>query len=157
MADRLATLHGTYADFKLVKTRSVVQVIIEIPIERSDEVHDVLGLPHPSEEKWVALARLRTEAVAKKAKKPETRAQQAGRLCHDDRFQVWLHESKILDVVFDHTGGPDEVAEAAADFIREHCGVESRALLDQNEGAGEIWDTVYATFMEESGRWASQS
>lgn len=152
MADRLATLHGTYADFKLVKTRSVVQVIIEIPIERSDEVHDVLGLPHPSEEKWVALARLRTSAVEekKKERKPETKAQQAGRLCHDETFQEWL-----LGDLFD-LEQTDGVA-AAAGLVRGACGVGSRALLDEDKEAGEKWDEMYTQFMEESGRWASQS
>ena len=28
---------GSYADFKLVKTRSVVQVVIEVPLERAHE------------------------------------------------------------------------------------------------------------------------
>ena len=42
-------IKGTYADFKTVKSRSVVQMVIEIPIEQSTELVSKCGIPIPSE------------------------------------------------------------------------------------------------------------
>jgi hypothetical protein len=49
-------ISGTYSDFKLVKTRSVVQVIVEFPIEEAQQVLESLGgLPMPGKEEHVSL------------------------------------------------------------------------------------------------------
>lgn len=71
-----AVTAGCFSDFKLVKTRNVAQLVIELPLERADEALELLGgLPRPSREVWVAVARLTdnpfTEA-AKPTPAPET-------------------------------------------------------------------------------------
>lgn len=43
----LAAISGTFADFKLIKTRSVAQLVIEIPIEQSKKAIDAFGFPLP--------------------------------------------------------------------------------------------------------------
>jgi hypothetical protein len=60
----LAAIQGTFADFKTVKSRSVVQIVIEIPIEAGKHAIDVLGFPQPGAEIPVALARLDPEHVS---------------------------------------------------------------------------------------------
>jgi hypothetical protein len=48
---------ATYSDFKLVKTRKVVQIVLEVPVEHANIVLDVLGgMPDPSKESWVGVA-----------------------------------------------------------------------------------------------------
>ena len=48
---------GTFADCKILKTRSVLQIIVEIPIEQADEALKALGgIPQPSEERWCGIA-----------------------------------------------------------------------------------------------------
>lgn len=62
--------------------------------------------------------------------RPMRLSQLAGAKCNDPEFRAWLeHEF----------GEPCPDAEAAAVFIRETCGVESRAHLDTNDQAAELF------------------
>lgn len=57
-----AAISGSLADFRIVKTRSVVQFIVEVPIEQADVALATLGgIPLPGVERPVALARLNQE------------------------------------------------------------------------------------------------
>jgi hypothetical protein len=53
-----AAFRAVFSNFKFVKGRGVVQVILEIPVEGYDEAYRVLGIPNDAESKWVAVARL---------------------------------------------------------------------------------------------------
>jgi hypothetical protein len=56
---RPAAFDAVFSDFKLVKTRSSAQLVLEIPIERADAVLAILGgVPQPGKEVSVAVARL---------------------------------------------------------------------------------------------------
>lgn len=59
MADAFsATFHTT----KFVLGRKVMQVILEVPMEKANEVYDVLGYPNPAESKWVGVALLKEQS-----------------------------------------------------------------------------------------------
>lgn len=62
-----AVLSGTYSDFKIVKTRSVFQMVIEGPIERAAEAVAMFGVPQPGQEIHVAVARLQVPHDAREA------------------------------------------------------------------------------------------
>lgn len=62
-----AALSATYSDFKLIKTRSVISLSFEVPIEHADIVHQVLGIPVPGKEIGVGIARLRDKPVMTEA------------------------------------------------------------------------------------------
>lgn len=50
---------ATYSDFKLVRSRKVVQFVFEVPIEGADDACAVLGgMPNPTAEVWCGIARL---------------------------------------------------------------------------------------------------
>lgn len=66
-----AVVSGTYSDFKIVKTRSVFQMVIEGPIERAAEAVAMFGVPQPGQEIHVAVARLQVPAPSV-ARKPES-------------------------------------------------------------------------------------
>ena len=51
-------MQGTYSDFKIIKSRNVAQVIIEIPLEIANDFISMFGVPRPDEEIWVAIAEL---------------------------------------------------------------------------------------------------
>lgn len=51
-------IQASYADFKLLKTRSVYQIILEAPIEKAEDFVTAFGLPIPGQERPVALALL---------------------------------------------------------------------------------------------------
>lgn len=54
-----AAFKATFHNTKNVLGRKVLQIILEIPIEGSSQVHDVLGYPDPATPIWVAVARLK--------------------------------------------------------------------------------------------------
>lgn len=56
-----AVLEASYSDFKLIKTRSVISLSFEVPVEQANLVHQVLGIPQPGHEMSVAIARLNHE------------------------------------------------------------------------------------------------
>lgn len=132
-------LKATYSDLRTVKTRSTCQLILEMPIEALTEVVGLLGAPVPGNEVWVAVARLMTEkqfedgiaafAEATPPRGPQpalpkpkgaSLAQIAGILCNEGAF--WKFS------------GNTNAAEAA-EWLRGHCNVASRADLDKNEDA----------------------
>lgn len=143
-----AAMTGNYADFKLVKTRSVVQMIIEIPIERGGEVTRMFGLPQPGEEIPVAVARLTAQPVEVPAR-PVTswsdlpRSQQAGIRCSERPFREWWASSD-----------PRLPGHDVVQFVYQACGVTSRSELDLNETAGKKWDALDLEFLQQTGRAA---
>lgn len=55
----MTAFRAAYSDWKVVKTRSCVQVVFEVPIELADEAYKVLGgMPQPSKSVWCGVARL---------------------------------------------------------------------------------------------------
>jgi hypothetical protein len=122
------TILGTYSDFKLVKTRSVVQMIIEIPIEQSNQVTEMFGMPTPSEEKWVAVALIDTQHINRN--EDATRAiQSAGMICKNEAFGEWLKTERGM-VDLDPTD-PDAIADA----LRALLGIRSRTDFHRDSEA----------------------
>lgn len=138
-----AIIAGSYADFKVIKTRSVVSISIEIPIEQADTFISTFGMPIPGSEKPVALALMNTEPEqpekGKKSWAEMGRAQQAGILCNDPRFQDWCGATS---------------ADGAADFIRRECGVHTRAHLDMNKKAAGAFDQIVTNYRQANGHMA---
>lgn len=69
--------------------------------------------------------------------KPRKLSQIAGALCHDPQFRKWC-ELEYGDPCVDDA--------AAAQLIREVCGIESRALLDVNEDAARVFRELLANY-----------
>lgn len=130
MAD---VLKATYADLKTVKTRSTCQLILELPIEALTDVVALLGAPVPGNEVWVAVARLRPEAVQQEPEQLEpprpqkSLAQIAGIICSQQAFWKYIHVENEVQ---------------AAVYVREHCNVSSRSALDHNEDAALAFRTL---------------
>lgn len=125
---------GSYSDLKVVKTRSVVQVIIEIPLERGAEVTGLLGLPQPNAEIPVAIFRMNPERLQPQPVaelEPPRRAaklsQIAGIICNEGAFQRFIQVAN---------------ADEAAEYVRVHCNVSSRANLDGNEDAAAAFKAL---------------
>ncbi len=149
-----AIILGTFADFKTVKTRSVVQIIVEVPIERGKQVVEAFGFPQPGAEIPVAVTRFVEDAVPvqPEPEKP-TRpgrpfadmppSQQAGMLCTDKEFQKWA--------------APQSPTEDYARLVILHtCRIDSRRELDCSDAAHGRWDTMLAQFRTNMGQTAEQ-
>ena len=137
------TVIGTFSDLKSVKTRSVVQLIVEIPIEQASQVVAAFGFPQPGSEIDVVVARLWPEKIKASPDKPKRPfhelplSQQAGIRCQDQSFQLFLEGEGYTS-----TAHPNN----AADYVRGECGIDSRAQLDDEERPRGIWLRLNAEY-----------
>ena len=162
-----------YADWKLIKTRGCVQLIFEIPIEKSDHAYSVLGgMPLPSKSRWVAIAALDvTEASVAKLEKgvvpntgitertntppaqasvtpgraPLTLSQQAALTCKDEKFWEYLIQQGYNDKFY-NAPEVETNEQAATRVVRAICGVKSRSEIQRNTPAGKAWEQLYGEF-----------
>jgi hypothetical protein len=141
----VTAFRATYSDWKLVKTRQVVQVVFEIPIEDSDKAYEVLGgMPNFGTEQWFGIAAISAEAAQPRQVSTSTPAgkrdwrelqpqQQAGIRCAEPTFAAFLKETK-----------PDDWHESqdATECVRLICGVRSRVELGIDHRARVLWHTL---------------
>ena len=146
-----AVIKGTFSDYKLIKTRKVIQIIVEVPVEQQAQVFAALGYPMPDSEAWVAVARLDLEKInvnLEKADKPKRPfpewplSQQAGMRCEDYGFWQFLSKTQ--------RGNPLNIEEAAC-IVRVACGIDSRAQLDDEERPRGIWLRLNAEYEQWAG------
>lgn len=165
MTDR-AAFSATYSDWKLVRTRKVVQIVLEVPVELADQAYAVLGgMPDPGKSVWCAVARLKeggeataesrtTASVVGREKssgadetspapaapgRARTMAEQAGYLCTLPAFWKFLSEEGYIS-------GLVASSEAAAFVVRRLCDVESRADIKSGTHAATRWRQIAADF-----------
>lgn len=167
-----AAIQASFADWKLVKTRAVVQLIFEIPVEQSDLAYKVVGgMPDAAKERWFAIARLQENGVRTPSREaghemgqepvphsPASRSfnelpmpQQAGILCNEVAFHKYLGEFHSQDWR-DFQSMPDPV-QAATFCVRRLCGgIASRRELMPDTPEGEKWKelvSLYRAWMRE--------
>lgn len=144
-----------YADWKLIKTRGVVQVILEVPLADADVAYQILGgMPEASKERWFGIAPLGIEKQDSEPARPQPDtdkppagakrdwrdigpSQQAGIRCGEPIFAAFLKEQR-----------PDDWYEApdATECVRLICGVTSRSELGTNQKARVIWHQLDEQF-----------
>lgn len=142
-----AAIQASYADYRRVKGRKVLQLIFEVPLEQAPQVHDVFGEPMPDGSTWVGIARIDPNAKAEpvKAEKPQrkwgelSRAEQAGIACTEMRFWRFLSDRAQNKITISN-------ADEAATAVRSICNVCSRAILDNSQTAALAWDSLYSDF-----------
>lgn len=127
-------------DLKFLKSRKVCQIVVEIPIEAGETFVAAFGTPNPATGVPVALARIDPNAKPETPSKEKRSwdelsiAQQAGIMCTEKRFQVFVGEqmAKTRGAGFRQ----DLISEDdAAWYVRTHCGVNSRADIEKNHDA----------------------
>ncbi len=141
MSTQRPIIQGTYSDFKTVKSRKVLQIIVEVPIENMQQALNVLGAPNPHAETHVAIAPLKPEATEGKptvveSKQPAPLAQKIAILCQEQMFIKFLNER--VDWVSNK--------ETAAECIRRCCKVKSRSEIEANQEATAKWESIYSQF-----------
>lgn len=169
MAMTQAALKACYADWKLIKTRSTVQLVFEVPVEQSGLAYEVLGgMPQPGSEVWCAIARLQQpkevmptdpesglSAKSPRPASPDTApasggahhkswhdmapAQQAGILCADKTFHRFLTET-----VGDGFAVLNEID--AVTMIHDYCKVSSRRDIIPGGSASKNWSALVADY-----------
>ena len=62
MTENPAVFTASYSDWRVVKGRKVVQIILEVPLEAAGHAYNVLGgMPNFGSEKWFAVARMKEQ------------------------------------------------------------------------------------------------
>jgi len=144
----LATFKGTYSDIKLIRSRKVAVVCVEIPIESATAFVKAFGMPDPASETWVALARINNmQDDTPKEKRPFKRrfndlppTEQAVLACKREAFWVFL------DIWDGGTEGSIKNELDAAIAVRCYCHVDSRSELSKNAHAAKAWSNLYHDF-----------
>jgi hypothetical protein len=162
MTEPLA-FRATYSDWKLVKTRGVVQIVMEVPIAEYRAALDVLGgMPDPGRENWFAVAPLKTPQTEKEIEPSNSRAtlqpeetdkprmagakrdwravpkpQQAGIRINEPTFAAYLREEHAHD--WREAGDPDGC-------IKFMCGINSKRELATNARAGALWFQIDSSY-----------
>lgn len=136
---------ATFVDARSVKSRSVMQLVLELPIEQADAALKALGgWPRPAESRWVgvALAPKEREQAAKKERRDwpaVSPTEQAGIRCNEPTF--WAYLNTLSFVV-----GLNN--EDAAEVVREICGVKSRKELNTVAAAGRRWTALEGSYQQ---------
>jgi len=153
-----AAFRGTYSDWRLVKTRAVVQIIFEVPLADADAAYELLGgMPVHGKERWFGIAALKSPAEEAPAKPDQDRppkhsrpdrakldwrdvqpAAQAGIRCDDPVFKAFLAEIYRAFWV--------QADKEADECVRLICGVSSRSELGTNQKARVIWHQLDSAY-----------
>lgn len=159
----VAAIQGTFSDYRLVKGRGVLQIVVEIPVEAQAQAFAALGYPEPGKDIHVAVARLQP-IVASQDKpaerdaagaclggpdpgpplsRPKTEGERARiravMLCQDQRFRRW---SNML------------WGENSADWLRGRLGIASRSELATNPAALKRFLALETRYLIETGQMA---
>jgi len=124
---------ATYSDWKLVKTRGVIQIVFEVPLADADKAYEVLGgMPNFGTEQWFGIAAMASSPKQiKRDWNDMLPQQQAGIRCEEITFAVFLEE--------EHPEDWHESMHNPAEAVRLICGVSSRADLGRNPEAAIKW------------------
>ena len=57
----MRAIRARYADWRPVKGRKVLQIVLEVPLEQQGDILTMLGAPLPDRDLWVAVARISDE------------------------------------------------------------------------------------------------
>lgn len=140
----MTAFRATYSDWKLIKTRGVVQVVMEVPLADADAAYDVLGgMPVHGKERWFGIAAIKspeTKPDSSKAVKTPIGwrdmqpAAQAALRCDQPAFRTFLMEEHS----FRPRAGADQEEQAAA-FLRGFFGITSRSELGTKHELRVLW------------------
>jgi len=174
-----AVLWGDFADFKLIKTRSVALLCIEIPIEQAEAAIKMFGIPQPGKQIPVAIARLSmapTPSGGSEAHPPapsdasppepsDTRNLDRSAAAKD-RYEALSPSEKIrvlcvrrcedprFQAWASESEGAAEVSERqAAAFVRRYIG-GSRSLIADDEDVRNRWIELETTYLQNTGLMA---
>lgn len=142
MSNAPAAFEATYSDWKLVKSRKVVQIVLEVPMEKADLAYQVLGgMPNHAAEAWLAVARMNGKAEQKDRKRWHdlSVAQQAGIRCNEVAFHQFL--------AFKLERKQPEDEKDAATILRNYFKVNTRKDIPANawnefDGEYQLWARV---------------
>ena len=132
-------IQGTYADFKIVKTRNVAQMVVEIPLEEAQSAITMFGVPTPQKEQWVAVAALHEVSVTSNGEEGRKAIVSSQMLCRSYKFGFFLREQMGMTEV-------EDTDESRAQGLRTILGINSRSELGKDEGSLKAFYRIKGEF-----------
>ena len=165
----MTAFQATYSDWKLIRTRKVVQIVLEVPVEQADHAYKVLGgMPLSGEETWVGVARLKPEGGDANSKlgqpepeqhktqpasadpSPKTAPVRAAPIAPERRMTQragMLCADPMFRLWLKKLNSGRTIDEdEAAKLVREHCGVTSRRDIIPGTAAAVRFDHMLGAF-----------
>lgn len=177
-----AAIRATFSDWRPVKSRGVLQLVLEVPVEQTKHVLDTLGAPIPGTEKWVGVALISPGSLERDAprsgaesatptplkaggdpgesKRERTLPEKVGMRCSDKSFQAWAIEYavgrgwSVGEAPADCAGATRE--EVVAAIVRKACGVGSRKQILPGTDACFKWNDLVIAFEAATNRMAER-
>src|SRR6185312_1949771 len=154
----LAVIKATFSDWRTVKGRKQLQLIIEVPLEQQREVLERLGAPNGENPLWCAIAMLTKEAAHPKPidlsksergkelyRSKDAMEQAAIRaciLCEDLKFQLWASKHSVPGIT------------DTASWLRFKLNVHSRNEISSSDRAYNKFLELEAQYKMDSGLMA---
>jgi hypothetical protein len=182
----MSALRAAFADFKLVRTRGVAQLVMEVPIEEADAALALLGgVPKAAAEKWVGIAPLLESDGDRETspEKPEPPARPGGRPAPSDdplgQISLAAHAKKMVesekragerirtravmlckDRKFQEwicgADAEEDMEAEASEALRRELGIDSRSELALHIPAQKRFLDLEARFRAETGQMAER-
>jgi hypothetical protein len=134
-----AAITATFSDYRLVKSRGVLQLVLELPVERQAQAFEALGFPMPGTDIHVGVARLQPVTGSSAAPAIGARPEATNALGDpvapegdENRGNHFRHITKMVGEAWDtlsHTASPHDAVERPADPVRP--GVPSKIDLSR--------------------------
>jgi hypothetical protein len=160
---------ATFADVKFIRTRSTMQLVLELPIEQADEALKALGgVPQPGTERWVGVAlapkeRKESAKIALEKHLDENREGLSGitdtirgetakphrpfnSLPLSQQAGIRCNDGQFHDFLCIREDTPDIPEEQVPDLVRAICLISSRAQLDTNDICAQKWRKLEEEF-----------
>lgn len=142
MTDRAAVIQGDFVDTRRVKSRSVLQVVFEVPIEMEPTVMATLGWPSPGNSLPCAIARLAVQPKLREEKPPLTwdtmsPSQRAAVKLNDKSFCAWLVDT--------YWTGKEDIGDYDG-LLKRVLGIQSKRELDTDHDKSDAFEAMLATF-----------
>lgn len=155
-------IEGDYADFKIVRTRQVCQIVVEVPIEKAGEVSRLLGFPLPGTNTRCAVVRLNLpgagastaarervgdedRVVAGATSPTRTNSQRAAFLLKNPDFR------RFLSALAGDTPPTVTTEEQANKNLKDHFGITSKTALDSMDAGWGALLGMFKAFQQAQG------
>jgi len=144
-----AALRGTFSDFKLIRSRKICQLVIEVPLEQADAALQALGgIPNPADERWVAVARLNPEA--KQAPKEESDEEGRKRRFHEmnpaAQIAMSCSSPSFREFLRTREGYLHDDTETADAWVKGILRVKSKTEVRPGTYAFEAWNELRGSY-----------
>lgn len=150
-----AVIEAEFANWKTVPTRSVLQLIMEVPIEAQAAVLTALGAPIPGQSQRCAIALLRAPAETPAEEPPAKEKQKWNEMPPCQQAVLAAMGTRFQDFAAEMGDIPSSEGDASH-FIRDNCGIKSRSELNTNDEAADLWRTMYKDYRQWAGLEAEE-